>query len=506
MPLLGISSPTQISGLNNWYDGSDPNGNGTLPANGASISEWKDKSFNLNHMVAQTDTVNDVAPVVGKYTTNNRNGLGTITFANSWYRTNSPNAPFIVDAYVVVKLNDVIEHVDVLSLGGNTDDPFNSLTFGENVITYSGVDMGRWMNGSNSWNRTYQSSLEKTAIAPNDESSTDFLLMSWSVSDTSFYIYRNGVQIMNTSAFNWDVPISPNSNQFRIGTRDHRGVSGGLMKGSIAEVLFYNRQLGTSDRQNVEGYLATKWNLRSSLPVTHPFYSIGNINALSLYLSGSLNNVSVTNPSYNVPAATSALSNPSVSLYATNIVASGVGFAVNSDERIKKNIQYLNSTDSFELVKALKPASFQYVDFLKGTIPKYGYLAQEVESVLPYTVNKNTGYIPNIFEMVIIEKNKIILKEKTTETLAIGTKLQLYNMENIPLFRQVVEIMDEKTFTVNESFSLERESIFLYGQEVEDYRSIDIDQMNTILLSALQETQIKIDNRQKRIDALRLNR
>jgi hypothetical protein len=232
-------------------------------------------------------------------------------------------------------------------------------------------------------------------------------------------------------------------------------------------------------------------------------YSSGNINALSLYLSGSLNGVSITNPSYNVPAATSTLSSPSVSLYATNVVASGIGFAVNSDERIKKNIQYLNSTDSFELVKALKPASFQYVDFLKGTLPKYGYLAQEVEAVIPYAVNRNTGYIPNIFETVKIEKeNKITLNEKTTETLAIGTKLQFYDMDDLPLYRQVTEVVDEKTFIVNESLLSEMNTIFLYGQEVEDYRSIDTDQMNTILLSALQETQTIMENQDKKLDDL----
>jgi hypothetical protein len=142
------------------------------------------------------------------------------------------------------------------------------------------------------------------------------------------------------------------------------------------------------------------------------------------------------------------------------------------------------------------------VDFLKGTIPKYGYLAQEVESVLPYAVNKNTGYIPTIFETVKIEKDKVILQEKTTEYLATGMKLQFYDLENTPLFRQITEILDEKTFYINEYIL--SESIFLYGQEVDDYRSIDTDQINTLLLSALQETQNKIDKRNKRIHALRL--
>ena len=37
------------------------------------------------------------------------------------------------------------------------------------------------------------------------------------------------------------------------------------------EVIFYNSLLTLSQRQQVEGYLAWKWGLASSLPTTHPF-------------------------------------------------------------------------------------------------------------------------------------------------------------------------------------------------------------------------------------------
>ena len=194
-----------------------------------------------------------------------------------------------------------------------------------------------------------------------------------------------------------------------------------------------------------------------------------------------------------------------VSLYANYVIASGLGFTINSDQRIKKNIQHLNSAESLELVNTLKPASFQYVDFLKGTtIPKYGYLAQEVESVFPNLVYQNPAYIPNFFEIVSIEDSrKIVLKEKTTESLDIGTKVQFYDSQNEAVLRQVESIIDSKIFTVSESFVDGIETLFLYGQEVEDYRSIDTDQINTVLLSALQETNKKVVIQDKKIDELK---
>ena len=39
----------------------------------------------------------------------------------------------------------------------------------------------------------------------------------------------------------------------------------------IGEILHYNRSLSVNERQQVEGYLAWKWGIQSSLPTTHPY-------------------------------------------------------------------------------------------------------------------------------------------------------------------------------------------------------------------------------------------
>jgi hypothetical protein len=249
---------------------------------------------------------------------------------------------------------------------------------------------------------------------------------------------------------------------------------------------------------------------------TYPSYNliiippgVGIISASSLTLNGYLNN-SPPSISYYINGINQTSSNDGVvtinnssnliSLYSSFIVASGLGFTINSDQRIKKNVEYLSSAKSLELVNALKPASFHYVDFVKGTIPKYGYLAQDVESVFPNIVYKNPAYIPNFYENVQIEESyKIILNERTTASLEIGTKLQLYDIHNEILLREVKEIINEHIFTVSEPFIEGTNTLFLYGQEVNDYRSIDTDQINSVLLSALQETNKIIENQDKRI-------
>jgi hypothetical protein len=44
--------------------------------------------------------------------------------------------------------------------------------------------------------------------------------------------------------------------------------------GHICEIIIYNRSIITRERQQVEGYLAYKWGLRSLLPANHPYKNI----------------------------------------------------------------------------------------------------------------------------------------------------------------------------------------------------------------------------------------
>jgi hypothetical protein len=77
--------------------------------------------------------------------------------------------------------------------------------------------------------------------------------------------YYNGSQVFTNSAF---TPGTATSITF-IGAP----VAGGTntLNGNIYEFIVYNGALTANQRQQVEGYLAWKWNLQSSLPPTHLF-------------------------------------------------------------------------------------------------------------------------------------------------------------------------------------------------------------------------------------------
>jgi hypothetical protein len=67
---------------------------------------------------------------------------------------------------------------------------------------------------------------------------------------------------------------------------------GGQPWGTLQELIIYDRTLSLSNRQIIEGYLAWKWGLRTSLPTTHPYYN---------YPVYSLNMPNVVFPLYSYP-------------------------------------------------------------------------------------------------------------------------------------------------------------------------------------------------------------
>jgi len=252
-------NPKNIPGNILWVDGSDPLGTGIAPADTTSISTWKDKSGNGNDMIAQ---------VAATYSANSQNSLGALTFNSSWYRSTTTNIPYYpVDTYFVLKLDSTTVARNVCGVSQVGVDNFNSLTFGEYTAS-------RWHNGSTGSTRT------PNTVSSANETSTSFMIMQWSIADSSFYIYRNGVQIATTVSYTWTPTASV---VFLLGSKvDITAVN--RYVGKIAEVIAYNSQLNTTNRQTVEGYLATKWGLRSDLPVNHPFYDAPQ--SLQVWLDG----------------------------------------------------------------------------------------------------------------------------------------------------------------------------------------------------------------------------
>ena len=187
-----------------------------------------------------------------------------------------------------------------------------------------------------------------------------------------------------------------------------------------------------------------------------------------------------------------------------------------SDMRIKKNITDLNFP-SLELIRKIRPREYSMID--GSTESAYGFIAQEVQELIPKSVHLSSGYIPSIYENAFVNGNTITLINKTTIDISCG-KLKLRDKHSQDIIVNVTSIQDNKTFHIDKNI-LENVSymdisgnyldkqinngittymigsqiykgevkfgIFVYGSEVNDFQSINKDTIWTITLSATQE-------------------
>ena len=188
------------------------------------------------------------------------------------------------------------------------------------------------------------------------------------------------------------------------------------------------------------------------------------------------------------------------SIYATNSIATAdkliattmVNF---SDQRIKTNIEDVDSAESLDTLRKIKPKRFCYIDnILQGSLPTWGFIAQQVKTVLDYSVSLSKNYIPNIYELAtVVDGNKLVFKNKSTSDISmngIETKIKLFTIKTSEIIVTISEILDDKTLLISEIIKeddvLDGE-IFVYGQEVDDFNNLDKSAIFTITASALQQ-------------------
>jgi lysophospholipase L1-like esterase len=59
----------------------------------------------------------------------------------------------------------------------------------------------------------------------------------------------------------------------------------------------------------------------------------------------------------------------------------------NSDQRLKTNVTDLDASSSLAAINALSPVTFNWIDPAKGSVPQFGFIAQQVQSVFPSLVS-----------------------------------------------------------------------------------------------------------------------
>lgn len=223
-------SPAQITGMQTWLDGADPTGTGTTPADGASVTRWIDKSLSGTSATAST--------IAATYNA----AESSLFFSSSVaaYTTPLNASGFNETLFIVYKLNTSTSVAAIDSLPSQ----------GRYLTTRTGtmdLDTGRTNDLDLAWTATNTVRVATTQIGT--------LYMK----DGNMRPMINGG---TSSMTTYNAPMSAGRTSRILATNAF-----------VKEVISYDRSLSDYDRQCVEGYLAWKWGIRSSLPSTHLFFS-----------------------------------------------------------------------------------------------------------------------------------------------------------------------------------------------------------------------------------------
>lgn len=180
-------------------------------------------------------------------------------------------------------------------------------------------------------------------------------------------------------------------------------------------------------------------------------------------------------------------------------------FDAYSDARIKNIVGISNTSKDLETINALQITDYTFKDKIKNGNKSYKkVIAQQVEKFYPQVVSKHVDFIPNVYQvtnkMEKTSKGYLLSFTNTHNISANAKKLRILaegkGMEQF----EIVAIVNDKQVLIN-AVDLNANKVFVYGEEVDDFRTVDYEGLTTLNISATQELSKLVNSQKAAIDA-----
>jgi hypothetical protein len=188
--------------------------------------------------------------------------------------------------------------------------------------------------------------------------------------------------------------------------------------------------------------------------------------------------------------------NFNVSILAAGWVA-GAGMVANSDRRIKEVVGRSDTARDLEIIQSLRVTDYRPLDKMSdGNSLRRGFVAQEVLDILPQAVASRRNVIPDIYSSAADfafdrEQKTLSVTLPAPHGLTEGEAVQILT-EDAAKTVAVVAVTAPGSFVVG-GFEKEPRQVFVYGREVDDFLSLDYDQLFTTAVGALQQVKKEKD-------------
>lgn len=195
-----------------------------------------------------------------------------------------------------------------------------------------------------------------------------------------------------------------------------------------------------------------------------------------------------------------------ISVYSNGYVRSSNGFLIDSDERIKTDVENVPDNYALYQVNNIETKYYNYIDPIKKNKHKVvGFIAQNVKEYLPNAVSFIKNVIPDELKLIedpsyINEDNKYKLTIPDLNITENHTgKCCFYGIHNNINEKICINVEDD-----NKSFKFDKpyEKVYFYGKEVNNFHSLDKNMIFALHHSAIQELNKKLDNKDEKIKSL----
>ena len=245
--------PTQVPGCQLWFDAADEN---TFTySSGTSISIWRDKSSNAYSVIQPT------ASNQPTLTQSAQNRLNGIQFAQGTYLYEAATS---MANFTTGSSTSVL----IAARNASNNDSWNII----NTIWFDIAGLSATQRYHFSFNRDvtdgttlFTNNALVGQVTSNAVAASANAILGFTASATSATIHTNG---SSNSYAGVTLPDATGNTDFIFNDARNNAASANIM---IFEMVGYNTQITTAQRQQLEGYLAWKWGMVANLPADHPY-------------------------------------------------------------------------------------------------------------------------------------------------------------------------------------------------------------------------------------------
>ena len=196
--------------------------------------------------------------------------------------------------------------------------------------------------------------------------------------------------------------------------------------------------------------------------------------------------------------------NYEVSIKAARSVV-GSNFRAPSDQRIKKEISYAENQTELSRLQKLRVAKYRHIDeYTRGKEFTNGFIAQELEQIVPEAVSHSSDFIPNVYELSAkthLANSLMTITLFKNHEFSVGDEINLI-LPNGEKKAKVLDVPSNTSFTIDWDGD-PMEKIFVYGKKVNDFHTVDYDRIFTLNVSATQELARRVEQLEAENAALR---